>query len=1529
MNTDAESKDHFSNPCTELKPGMTSGYVSQELKTSDHTPLQYDKQVVMSYANTPLNPVAKCLPPKVLEFYAPNIGGCTSTRPDPFSQGSEYTSQHIITPVSLGSDPQTNTVSSCHYVNFPQPLVGYSNIYAPPVTSVTWSTKPEIKYPERLSSQTPQDIPLSSRPTCVSTSPAVSNSFQAYSPHDPKFESPLNHSFPSSTPLWGPSSRSTSTPYSSRVKSNPLHRPAQVDPRGEPVDAFIDRLIDGQETVFAESLNSSLTDSGTALLRAQEQQRLPPLELFKFTGKPIEWPKFIERFRDQIHNKTTLTDSDRMSYLFQNLSGEAKKAIESLGVTGHSYSTALKTLKRQFGNPSSVASAYLKNMLDNSCVTPNDRQALRDYYYQVKACTTWCVKMGQSAILLTPEYLSRATMRLPINLRVRWYEHIDGHAERATLLGFEKWLCKRVDTLFNPLEDFICEEWNKKQSCMKPKSNLKLHSLATTTKPPKPSQVQPRMKEVGNIVHVNEQKCVVCSDRHRVAFCPVFKSKALKERKQVVWEHRLCFNCLKANHQSKECPSTNRCLREHCSRPHHTLLHEDRQSDPHTDSSAYSESTGIQSSIPPKESAQPVVPNTSSPLVPSDVSRSINQVSVQPRRKVLLQVLPVQIHSYRGVVDTYAALDAGSDSILIRKDLAHHLQLEGETHQLSLNTVGSDAKIQNLSRVSFSLSSKDHPQLISVQGAWVIDKLSVPSVKVSKEKASEQWNHLLNIDLPELDGSDVKVLIGSDMAHLLIHLEVCQGQRDEPIAVKTPLGWTLFGNVDNGHCDTVNANFLVTDQETQLQKQIERFWEIDSYATKQAPSDSGMSAEDRRALSILESSTVKEEGHYKTALLWKGEPNLPNNRAMAVSCLHSTERKLKKNPELARKYQDVINSYISKGHAKKLTPEESKGMTSKTRYLPHHAVLNPNKPGKVRVVFDAVSKYDRVCLNDKLPTGPDLLNNLVGILMRFRSGKIGIMADVEQMFHQGGVCEEDRDSLRFLWRDLDETRLPDEYQMTVHVFGAVDSPCCANYALQRTALDQSEKFSKDPVHAVLRNFYMDDLLSSKPNSDGATNLAKQLIELLATGGFRLTKWMSNSREILAAIPSSEVAFNTVDLDCNELPQERALGVKWYTEQDFLCLQPVKSGFPDTKRGILSAACSVFDPLGFAAPYVIQAKLIIQELWRRQIDWDEELPDEILQGWQSWKDGLKSSQIIAVPRWYGFHRDECQDVQLHVFCDASEIAYGAVAYFRTISCGSVNVSFIMSKTRLARIKTLTIPRLELQDAVIAVRLKSKILEEIDFEVDDMYLWSDSEIVLHYIRNTHRRFSVYVSHRVAEITSNSDVTKWHHVSGLINVADDCTRWIEMCDLTPECRWINGPKFLMLTEDQWPRSERASEFDDSELEVKASVLTTSATPSVSMVTWERFSSWRKLVRVYAWWMKYKFKLKCKVNKKCPSSERQGKTLCADELKEASLALCQLAQIESFKEDYEDLQANRALPHNSSLLPLQPIFLGGVIRV
>ena len=600
--TEVESKD---SPCTEVKPGITTGYVFQEESSLDRK--------AVSYEYSPLRAISKPLPVKNLEFHVAHSNSLTlgstqapvaeasesdmlkfstavqSPQQGLYSPESKYSFQTTATPVSLALKPPFyRDFSSPGYVTVFQPKPGSfdnSNTAALVTTSVTWSS---CRGPGGEIPPTVSFLVGGSSVALASTSSGSCHDNLARTPHKSNFTAPLKHSQPSYVTQWAPATRSTSTPYFGGPSRNNSHS-LQVE---EPVDAFIDKLTEGQETAFQLSFTSLQTDSSVALLRAQEQQRLPPLELFKFTGKPIEWPKFIERFRDQIHNKTTLTDSDRMAYLFQNLDGEAKKAVESLGVTGHSYPTALKTLKRQFGNPSSVATAYLDDMLNSTYVPSNDRQALRDYYYQVKACTTWCVKMGQSAILQTPEYLSRATMRLPMNLRVRWYEHIDGRSDRSTLVGFEKWLRKRVETLFNPLEDFICEEWNKKQRYPKAKSSIKLNPLATTTEtfPDAPSssgdlsdskqaQTQSLNKELEKKAPSNGKKCVICKHKHPVAFCPVFKSKHLQERRKIAWEHGLCFNCLKTNHQAKNCPSTKRCLKERCGRPHHTLLHEDLQVD--------------------------------------------------------------------------------------------------------------------------------------------------------------------------------------------------------------------------------------------------------------------------------------------------------------------------------------------------------------------------------------------------------------------------------------------------------------------------------------------------------------------------------------------------------------------------------------------------------------------------------------------------------------------------------------------------------------------------------------------------------------------------------------------------------------------------------------------------------------------------------------------------------------------------------------------------------------------------------------
>ena len=199
--------------------------------------------------------------------------------------------------------------------------------------------------------------------------------------------------------------------------------------------------------------------------------------------------------------------------------------------------------------------------------------------------------------------------------------------------------------------------------------------------------------------------------------------------------------------------------------------------------------------------------------------------------------------------------------------------------------------------------------------------------------------------------------------------------------------------------------------------------------------------------------------------------------------------------QFLKKYLASIDDYVEKGYARKLTPEETKVRSNTTWYLPHHPVLNPRKPGKVRAVFDAASTFAGTSLNEELLQGPDLINNLVGVLVRFRQDPFALITDIESMFHQVRVIPEDTDALQFLWTDGDLQK-PEEYKMLVHIFGAKSSPCCANRALQETANDNEAKYSKLVADVVQRNFYVDNLLKSTTTVEQAIDLSLKLISLL-------------------------------------------------------------------------------------------------------------------------------------------------------------------------------------------------------------------------------------------------------------------------------------------------------------------------------------------------------------------------------------------------------------------------------------------------
>ena len=245
-----------------------------------------------------------------------------------------------------------------------------------------------------------------------------------------------------------------------------------------------------------------------------------------------------------------------------------------------------------------------------------------------------------------------------------------------------------------------------------------------------------------------------------------------------------------------------------------------------------------------------------------------------------------------------------------------------------------------------------------------------------------------------------------------------------------------------------------------------------------------------------------------------------------------------------------MDDLVSNGHARKVPRDRLDHPIGALWYLPHHPVLNPNKPDKIRVVFDCAAKHQGTSLNDQLLHGPDLTNNLIGVLTRFQQEPVALMADVESMFHQVHVSPRDYDALRFLWwSNNDLNSEPEEYQIMVHLFGATSSPSCANFGLQRTAEDNQQEFSKDAVDSVKNNFYVDDCLTSVPSENKAIVLVDELRQLLSKGGFRLNKWISNSRNVIKSIPMSERAGSVKDLLLDQLPIKRALGVRWNVESD--------------------------------------------------------------------------------------------------------------------------------------------------------------------------------------------------------------------------------------------------------------------------------------------------------------------------------------------------------------------------------------------
>ena len=522
---------------------------------------------------------------------------------------------------------------------------------------------------------------------------------------------------------------------------------------------------------------------------------------------------------------------------------------------------------------------------------------------------------------------------------------------------------------------------------------------------------------------------------------------------------------------------------------------------------------------------------------------------------------------------------------------------------------------------------------------YVRETLNVGSDIIDVKSMQETYPHLAVLDPVKYSYGNIEMIPGQDVYHAIRPLEYFAAhEKCSPFAVRLPLGWVSGGplpSISSLVSTCFKANFK---QDYQLACQLKSWYGMESYgAYKQVDP---RSAADACAQEILETTIIHNGQRYDVGMLWADDNiQLPNNYFLSLLQLKSLEKRLSRDTSLKENYANTIREDFEKGYLITFNDAHKVEQRSdKEWYLPHHPVTNPNKPGKVRRVLNGAAKFHGTSLNKSLLIGPELLQNLIHVLLRFRQNQFAVSADIEGMFLQVGDPDCDQPSLRFLWRE-DPTTNVVVYQYTRHIFGAKDSPTCADYALQRTHDNVSQY--PEAAKAVLENIYMDDYLDSMESPERALKRSKELVHLLHLGGFKLTKFVSNVPNLADRIDGSPQSTEPKVIASSKEESSHVLGLKWDRNNDTLVVSRGTSSTVAkslTQRLLLSLVSKVFDPIGLVAPFTVDARLLLKDIWRVSGQhWDEELPKNIVERFLEWIVELPKLAEITIPRSYFFRK----------------------------------------------------------------------------------------------------------------------------------------------------------------------------------------------------------------------------------------------------------------------------------------------------
>lgn len=1135
----------------------------------------------------------------------------------------------------------------------------------------------------------------------------------------------------------------------------------------------------------------------------------------------------------------------------------------------------IETLRNRFGRPEMIINSLLQKIRSDPAPKAEKLETLISFAQSVRNLCCVITASGLNDHLRNPMLIQELVNKLPAQTKLDWSIYRSNLGD-VNLKTFEIWLSnisRAVSAVTFNMTTTNSSDAKPDRRQAKPKGHLHTHAS-----PNLPS------KEVG--ISIEKQ----------------LESMTYNERWNEVRRRKLCRTCL-TKHLQFRCPSNKTCDENGCTKRHHRLLHNEATN------------KDIEKTAASCHAHKPTTSST-----------------------ILFRIVPVTLFNRSKEINTFAFLDDGSSLTMIEESAAAELQLEGAPESLCLKWTADQVREEKDSRrVSLEISGANaESRKYWLHDVRTVKSLSLPRQSVDSQELVKRYPYLSELPIKSYEDAVPRILIGLDNWKLGLPTSVREGKWREPVAARTRLGWTIHGY---HHHQEVPANrpeincfhHCQCKPDAALHNLVKDFFSLENFGV-QASKVPPASIETKRALSILESTTTRTDQRYETGLLWRYDKfDFPDSKPMARRRLECLEKKMRSDIDLDVNLRQQMQDYVNKGYARKLTAEEDAQKRQNVWYLPIFAVRNHNKPGKVRMVWDAAATVNGVSLNSALLKGPDQLTFLPHILFGFRQHAIAICGDIKEMFHQVRITAADQHFQRFLWR-TDKTQMePDAYVMQVMTFGATCSPSSAQFVKNSNAMRFQLQFPR-AVEAIVQHHYVDDLLDSVETVDEAVKLGKEIRYIHQQGGFEIRNWVSNAVEVVRAM-GEERSTKLKSLGGEvEVNAEKVLGLWWCTQEDSFTYsialarihKDVLTGKRrPTKREVLRTLMSVFDPLGFLAAFLVFVKMLLQEIWRSTVAWDEQITTDQHAQWLRWINVLPTISNIRVPRCYTHNMPgKATSIELHVFVDASENAYAAVGYFRISAGEHVQCALVAAKTKVAPIQPMSIPRLELQAAMLGARLANSITQGHSIEINRQILWSDSKTVLCWLRADPKKFRQFVSFRVGEILELTELENWRWVPTKLNVADEATKWQRDPELVPQSRWFTGPEFLLVPEDSWPKIQLPTLTPTDELRTHNAHIIVEPPCTINA---NRLGKWRRLHRAQARLIRCALTIRAKARGEAPTYG----PLTDEELLRAEENLFRRAQFDFFEPEIEKMRVE-PLEKSDQLYRFSPyIDENGIVRV